>query len=83
VTIMITATNDVPQELSGVASALLNSTQQIGMALGVAVLSSIATARAGASLALQVSSVQVVAQTAGYYSNDYSLFHFFPPWFSQ
>jgi hypothetical protein len=39
----LTAVQGVAQEESGVASAILNTAQQIGAALGVAVLSTVAT----------------------------------------
>lgn len=56
----LTAVHGVPEERAGVAAALLNTSQQIGAALGVAVLSTVATTAAdsrqpGALRALQES----------------------------
>ena len=45
VPITIAATNGVPASESGLASGLLNSTQQVGGALGLAILSSVSTSR--------------------------------------
>ena len=45
VSITSSAVSGVPQEDAGVASALLNASQQIGGSLGLAVLSAVATAR--------------------------------------
>lgn len=48
VSLTLTAVKGVPAEDSGIASALLNASQQIGVALGLAVLSSVSvTATAG------------------------------------
>jgi MFS family permease len=45
VSVTASAVSGVPQEDAGVASALLNSSQQIGGSLGLAVLTAVATAR--------------------------------------
>ncbi|MFD4428386.1 DHA2 family efflux MFS transporter permease subunit [Nocardia sp. NPDC058497] len=49
---------------AGLASGLFNTTQQVGMAIGIAVLSTLAAARTGAELAAGVS--DAVALTSGY-----------------
>ena len=49
---------------SGVASGLLNTTQQVGGALGLAALTSLAAARSGAALA--AGDAPSTALTAGY-----------------
>jgi EmrB/QacA subfamily drug resistance transporter len=48
VSVTASAVSGVPQEDAGVASALLNSSQQIGGSLGLAVLTAVATARLAA-----------------------------------
>jgi sugar phosphate permease len=45
VSVTAAAVSGVPQEDAGIASALLNSSQQIGGSLGLAVLTAVATAR--------------------------------------
>jgi predicted MFS family arabinose efflux permease len=45
VSVTASAVSGVPQEDAGIASALLNSSQQIGGSLGLAVLTAVATAR--------------------------------------
>jgi EmrB/QacA subfamily drug resistance transporter len=50
VPITIAATNGVPASESGLASGLLNTTQQIGGALGLAILSSVSTSRVTSAL---------------------------------
>jgi EmrB/QacA subfamily drug resistance transporter len=50
VPITIAATNGVPANWSGLASGLLNSTQQVGGALGLAILSSVSTSRVTSAL---------------------------------
>jgi sugar phosphate permease len=52
-----------PQE-AGLASGLINTSQQIGGALGVAILTTVAISRANHELAAGAS--QAVANTAGY-----------------
>ncbi|MGW6424672.1 DHA2 family efflux MFS transporter permease subunit [Nocardia sp. NPDC055053] len=49
---------------AGLASGLFNTTQQVGMAIGIAVLSTLAAARTGTELAAGVS--DAVALTSGY-----------------
>ena len=55
----------VPDADAGVASGLVNTTQQVGAALGVAVLSTLAAARAGHLLA--AGRPPAVALTGGYH----------------
>jgi MFS family permease len=50
VPITIAATNGVAAGDSGLASGLLNTTQQVGGSLGLAILSSVATSRAASAL---------------------------------
>jgi MFS family permease len=50
VPITISATNGVPASESGLASGLLNTTQQVGGALGLAILSSVSTSRITSAL---------------------------------
>jgi hypothetical protein len=62
---MITlAMSGVPDSDAGVASGLVNTTQQVGAALGVAVLSTLAAARTGHLLAAGRPAVD--ALTGGY-----------------
>lgn len=73
----ITATSGVPGQQSGLASGLLNTTQQIGGSLGLAILSGIATSRAAAAikhLPAQITSSQAAgayAQVQGYHTAFY------------
>jgi EmrB/QacA subfamily drug resistance transporter len=64
VPITIAATNGVASGDSGLASGLLNSTQQVGGSLGLAVLSSVSTSRT--TSALQDGSALPVALTHGF-----------------
>jgi predicted MFS family arabinose efflux permease len=64
VPITIAATNGVAGGDAGLASGLLNTTQQVGGSLGVAILSSISTSRA--TSALQDGSAPLVALTHGF-----------------
>jgi EmrB/QacA subfamily drug resistance transporter len=57
--------SDAKPDDAGLASGLFNTTQQVGMALGVAVLSTLAAARTGEELASGVA--EPVALTAGYH----------------
>ena len=50
VPVTIAGTNGVAPEDSGLASGLLNTTQQVGGSLGLAILSSIATSRTASAL---------------------------------
>ena len=50
VPITISATNGVPASESGLASGLLNTTQQVGGSLGLAILSSVSTSRITSAL---------------------------------
>jgi hypothetical protein len=54
----------VPADKAGLAAGLLSTSQQLGMALGLAVLSAIATARTHSELAAHASRPE--ALTAGY-----------------
>jgi hypothetical protein len=51
VSVTIAATSGVPHHLSGLASGLLNTTQQIGGALGLAILTGIAASASSRYLA--------------------------------
>jgi EmrB/QacA subfamily drug resistance transporter len=64
VPITIAATNGVSGGESGLASGLLNTTQQVGGSLGVAILSSVSTSRVTSSL--QDGSTLQIALTHGY-----------------
>jgi predicted MFS family arabinose efflux permease len=64
VPITIAATNGVAAGDSGLASGLLNTTQQVGGSLGLAILSSVSTSRA--TSALQGGSALPVALTHGF-----------------
>jgi len=68
-TVFVTATaaaNDgVPPAQAGLAAGLLNASQQLGSALGLAILSAIATSRTQGLLAAHAP--QLVAQTSGYH----------------
>jgi EmrB/QacA subfamily drug resistance transporter len=64
VPITIAATNGVAGGDSGLASGLLNTTQQVGGSLGLAILSSVSTSRA--TSALQGGSALPVALTHGF-----------------
>jgi EmrB/QacA subfamily drug resistance transporter len=66
VTMSIGALEGVEERDSGLASGLVNTTQQIGGALGVAVLSTIAISRADAVLAAHPAVVPAVALTEGF-----------------
>jgi hypothetical protein len=50
VPIIIAATNGVAAKESGLASGVLNTTQQVGGALGLAILSSVSTSRVTSAL---------------------------------
>ena len=65
VSVAAAANAGVPPDKAGLAAGLLNSSQQIGSALGLAVLSAVATTRTGHLLAAQA--VPAVASDAGYH----------------
>jgi EmrB/QacA subfamily drug resistance transporter len=64
VPVTIAGTSGVAPEDSGLASGLLNTTQQVGGSLGLAILSSVATSRT--TTALHTGSVLPVALTHGF-----------------
>ena len=66
VTMSIGALEGVEERDSGLASGLVNTTQQIGGALGVAVLSTIAVSRSEAILAAHPKAAPSVALTEGF-----------------
>jgi MFS family permease len=70
VPISIAALAGVPPSEAGLASGLLNTSQQIGGALGIAALSAIATRQTGDSIAS--GSNQAVALTDGFQSAFYA-----------
>lgn len=59
---MATATSGVRDDDAGVASALVNTTQQIGGSVGTALLSTLSVSAAGTYLANNPASVQVAAE---------------------
>ena len=61
----LAAVQGVPESQSGVASALLNAAQQLGAAIGIAVLSTISTATTGARLTEETAAMRA-ALTDGY-----------------
>ncbi|MBA3757824.1 MFS transporter [Candidatus Saccharibacteria bacterium] len=62
----LAATAGVPKHLSGIASGVLNTSQQVGGALGLAILSAVAFSTVKADLATQAS--PLVARVNGYTS---------------
>jgi EmrB/QacA subfamily drug resistance transporter len=69
VALTLTATSGVPRKQSGLASGLLNTTQQIGGALGLAILTVFSTSRTNAVMAVSGShsaSAVATATVAGY-----------------
>ncbi|MCA9324508.1 MFS transporter [Candidatus Saccharibacteria bacterium] len=74
ISVTIAATSGVPHHESGLASGLLNTSQQIGGALGLAILSGIATstalsyAAAHASDASSIHASAMAAQVHGYHN---------------
>jgi EmrB/QacA subfamily drug resistance transporter len=66
VTMSIGALEGVDERDSGLASGLVNTTQQVGGALGVAVLSAIAISRSGAVLAAHPKLAPATALTDGF-----------------
>jgi EmrB/QacA subfamily drug resistance transporter len=71
VSITIAATAGVPGHESGLASGLLNTAQQVGGSLGLAILSSVAAAATSAAL-LQTGTAPNVAEVAGFHSAFYT-----------
>jgi EmrB/QacA subfamily drug resistance transporter len=65
VSVTAAANAGVPPDKAGVAAGLLNSSQQVGSALGLAVLSAVAITRTGKLIAAGTS--HVVASDAGYH----------------
>jgi MFS family permease len=65
VTVTTAANASVPADRSGLAAGLLNTSLQLGSALGLAIFSALATARTTALLTAQVPPVQ--AMTAGFH----------------
>jgi EmrB/QacA subfamily drug resistance transporter len=65
VSVAAAANAGVPSDKAGLAAGLLNSSQQIGSALGLAILSAVAITRTDGLLAAQVS--HIVAADAGYH----------------
>jgi EmrB/QacA subfamily drug resistance transporter len=65
VSVTAAANAGVPSDKAGLAAGLLNSSQQVGSALGLAILSAVAVTRTSHLLAAQVS--PVVAADAGYH----------------
>ncbi len=65
VSIAAAANAGVPGDKAGLAAGLLNASQQVGSALGLAILSAVATARTNGLLAAHAS--LVVASDAGYH----------------
>ena len=74
VSITIAATNGVPDKESGLASGLLNTSQQIGGALGLAVLSGVASSATANYIAEngQGAAVLAAAQVEGFQSAFYA-----------
>ncbi|HEX9031111.1 MAG TPA: MFS transporter [Streptosporangiaceae bacterium] len=65
VSVTATANAGVPADKAGLAAGLLNSSQQIGSALGLAILSAVAITRTGRLIAVHVP--HVMASDAGYH----------------
>ena len=65
VSVTAAANAGVPSDKAGLAAGLLNSSQQLGSALGLAILSAVAITRTNHLIAAQVS--HVVASDAGYH----------------
>lgn len=73
ITMTIAATNGVPQQDSGLASGLLNTAQQIGGSLGLAILSGISASGAAAYFAAHAATAaqpltQAAAQVHGFHN---------------
>jgi len=73
VAVTISATAGVPAEESGLASGILNTTQQVGGAVGLAILSSVASARTTAILA--TGGTDPLAQTRAVVEGFHSAFY--------
>jgi hypothetical protein len=65
VSVAAAANAGVPSDKAGLAAGLLNSSQQVGSALGLAILSAVAITRTDHLIAAQVP--RVVASDAGYH----------------
>src|SRR5205814_933711 len=70
--ITIAATTGVPGHESGLASGLVVTAQQIGGSLGLAVLSTIATARTAAALSANPSLTKAAATVDGFHAAFYA-----------
>jgi len=64
VSVTIAATSGVPSQLSGLASGILNTSQQVGGALGLAILSGVAASAAASTLASAAGSPAALPQAA-------------------
>ena len=74
VSVTIAATSGVPGHESGLASGILNTTQQVGGALGLAVLSGVAASQATHAAATQTAAQAMTpfAQLQGYHAAYYT-----------
>lgn len=72
ISLTIAATSGVPGHESGLASGLLNTAQQIGGALGLAILSSVAASAAAGFAAINPSASPTVAMVEGFHAALYT-----------